>query len=783
MKFLWLFLGAMVFIATSDAFFRTPRLVVKNLRFPIERIRRNELFNDIESPIRLMSLPSLKSVTIENVRTTDGIPGVQILPAGQPLDTFPTSTENDSFSILSWNILLPNSEDNWWCHKMYSPGVPSSKRTWSHRRSLIRDRLLNSTADIICIQEADGDSFETDFAFMREAGYDHVLHKKFRFRCATFFKAGKFALENVGHKDRTLLTALRRVDTDNDANGMVTVVNSHLSGGAAPERRLRQVHEALEQIRKWTNAAQNALDKQRRAKRPSPKNIAKAAALLHRYDTTGVVICGDFNSDGNTAVRRLLVEGSVDPEWREAQYPDVVLTSRRREQARAFVDAAEVAYASNVCDGDYGEVHGERGFRPATYVVPNLASLLLSPIDGEGVPRTEFGRQVAEGLADRLSLRVFCEEEMERAFESVDRDGNGMIDEEEVGQVLESVYAVMYGERIEAEKRQFFGEFEGATAGLGREEFAEKLLGLRRRAGYREGGNSNLSDFDLTKGLMDTLGMQSYCENELEAAFQAIDLDGNNCIDADELDALLQSVYMATYGKEIEKDKKKFFGRFYGNATSTSYRGGLSLQQFTERLLALQQELEGGSEGSELVEIRTEADAQRMIGRFSPILKDALDFVFDEFSTSDNNGSGVLNEDDVANFLIKVNGKLGRGGTWRHTRAMFEKKEKASAPAVLTRRDWYGVFARELGEGKWWQVVHDLEVCGANLRSKAKRDTLHYHGWLDYVYFDSRRLSCSAIQEALTATELFRVHVDGDALPNEWHPSDHLPVATVLTWR
>jgi mRNA deadenylase 3'-5' endonuclease subunit Ccr4 len=561
-----------------------------------------------------------------------------------------------------------------------------SKRTWSHRQSLIRERLLHSAADIICIQEADGDSFDKDFGFMEEAGYGHVLHNKFRFRCATFYKADKFALENVGHKDRSLVTSLRSIDLD---DRIVNVANCHLSGGAAPERRLRQVHDALEQIRKWKDAALLTLEKQRKAKRPSPKNIAKAEELFRCHEEAGAIVCGDFNSDGNTAVRRLLVEGSVDPEWREEQYAAVPLTSKRREQVHTFVDAAELAYASNVCDGDYGEVHGADGCRPATYVVPNLASLLLSTIDGEDIPRTEFGHQVAKGLANTLSLEVFCENEIEQAFESVDLDGNGIIDEDEVQQLLESVYVAMYGKTIEAEK----------------------------------------------------------C-NE----------------------------------KQIEEEKEKFFGRFHVRAATTLYQGGLSLEQFTERLLALQQELEGGSEGSELVKIKTEADAQRMIGRFSPTLRDALDYVFDEFCTSDDD-SDILSEEDVAKFLIKVNGQLGRGGIWLYTTAIFEKKKDASMPAILTRQDWYGAFARELGEGKWWQVVYDLEICGADLRSKVERDTLHYQGWLDYVYFDSQRLSCAAVQEALTAKELSHIHDKGDALPNEWHPSDHLPVATVLSWR
>lgn len=127
---------------------------------------------------------------------------VRILPAKQPLHSFFASQDsslgassnddgapdNLEFSILSWNILLPNSQDNWWNHKMYSQWVPMDKRKWPYRQALIRERLLLSGADIICIQEADGDTFQDDFAFLKEAGYHHCLHKSFAFAAPRFSK-------------------------------------------------------------------------------------------------------------------------------------------------------------------------------------------------------------------------------------------------------------------------------------------------------------------------------------------------------------------------------------------------------------------------------------------------------------------------------------------------------------------------------------------------------------------------------------------------------------------
>lgn len=657
---------------------------------------------------------------------------------------------------------------------MYASWVPMEKREWSHRLALIRERLLLSGADVICIQEADGDTFEQDFAFLKEAGYNNILHKKFRFRCATFFKENKFVLDQSAHKDRTLVISLRSVE----GNHILNVVNCHLSGGAAPERRLRQVYEALEQIRKWKAKVALTLEKQRKANRPSPRNILKAEESLELHENAGIIVCGDFNSDGNTGVRRFLVEGSIDPEWREPQYLDVPLTLKRKGHSYSFVDAAELAYASNVCDGDYGE-NPEVGCRPATYVVPNLVPLLLLPIQGETIPRTQFGQQIARGLADTLGLADFCENEMVRAFESIDLDGNNLIDEDEVQKLLESAYVSANRREIEEERRKFFSGFRDSSStdqiGLSREQISEKLIGLQQELE----GPTKQAEFSkkMARGLADTLGLADFCENEIDRAFDSIDLDGNNLVDEDEIQKLLESVYLSAYGQQIEEERRKFFSGFKG---STIGQTGLSREQLTEKLIALQQELEGGREGSEIVEVRTEADAQRMIGRFSPLLRDALDQVFDDFSGDDGE---ALTEDEVAKFLVKTNGQLGRGGTSQHTTALFKRKAEASQPTILTRQDWYGVFARELGEGMWWQVVYDLEVCGANLRSRSENESQHYQGWLDYMYFGSQQLTCTGVQEALSASEVSRIYDDGDALPNEWHPSDHLPVAALFSWQ
>ena len=762
------------------------------------------------------------SIDAEAIQMIPG--GVRILPAGRPLRSFYTDDperddddgprSDDAFSILSWNILHPNSGEHCWNHKMYAPHVPMEERTWSHRQDLIKERLLLADADIVCVQEADGDTFGEDFSFMEDAGYGHCLHKKFRFRCATFYKGDQFVLEQEAHKDRTLVTVLRSIKGgDSDRHRLLNVVNCHLSGGAAPERRLRQLHEALDQFRKWKDKAALTLARQKKAKRPSPRNILKAEESLERYENSGAIVCGDFNSDGNTAVRTLLVEeGGVDPDWREPQYPNVPLTSKRRGIIpsvfdRPFADAAELAYAANVCDGDYGCCSGGR---PPTYVVPNLAPLLLMPVEGEGqAVRTQFGPQVARGLADTLGLSAFCKMEIDRAFEAIDLDGNDLIDEDEVQKLLESVYVAAYGPQIEAERNKFFNGFQdgkGTAVSMSREQLTKKLMVLQEELEGRgsKGGRLKRAEFDpqVAKSLADTLGLRAFCEKEFDRAFESIDVDGNNSIDEDEVQNLLESVYVATYGREIEEEKRKFFSDFQQDSTRTNFTktktgSSMSREQLAEKLMALQQELEGGTEGAELVEVRTEADARRMIDRFTPLLRDALDHVFDIFSSD---GGETLTEEQVAEFLVKANGQLGKGSMSRQADAIFKRKAATSddddstdrAAIFLTRQDWYGIFARELGEGTWWQVVHDLESCGAKLHpsrqslvgeDQHQKQYQHYEGWLDYIYFNLRQLTCTGVQEALSDVELSRIYNEGDTLPNGWHPSDHLPVAALFRWR
>ena len=162
--------------------------------------------------------------------------------------------------LQSYNVLLPNSQDGWWNYKMYNPPLgPDQKEvsTWEYRKSLLRERINLIDADVVCLQEVSPLSFDEDFAFMAELGYEGIQFKKGRFRPATFWMKDRVELATEPmHKDRTLLTSFRLLSVDDDDNenegikkeeeeSYWHVLNCHLQAGKQGGRRLRQIHEGV----------------------------------------------------------------------------------------------------------------------------------------------------------------------------------------------------------------------------------------------------------------------------------------------------------------------------------------------------------------------------------------------------------------------------------------------------------------------------------------------------------------------------------------------------------
>ena len=139
-------------------------------------------------------------------------------------------------------------------YKMYLPPLNDGNQhisSWDYRRELLRQRVLSVDADVVCFQEVSPLSFDTDFAFMNELGYDgQEMFKKGRFRPATFYKTSRVKLITPAvHKDRTLLTIFRPIGENvmDDGNNWY-VLNCHLQAGKQASRRLRQIVEGVKAV-------------------------------------------------------------------------------------------------------------------------------------------------------------------------------------------------------------------------------------------------------------------------------------------------------------------------------------------------------------------------------------------------------------------------------------------------------------------------------------------------------------------------------------------------------
>ena len=226
----------------------------------------------------------------------------------------PASLPQAQLSVLSYNILLPNSVDAWWTYKMYNPPLSTDKQyisSWESRRDLLKNRIHLINADVVCLQEVSPTSFIDDFSFMKALGYDECeMFRKGRFRPATFWKSHKCALAAPPvHKDRTLLTTFV-ID-----GAPWHVLNCHLQAGKHGTRRVRQIIDGIKGV------------------------VTLSKKLKSDHGNPNLIVCGDFNGGPECGAVRFLEDGFVDATFREDGDP---VTSSKKELplASPLIDVA-----------------------------------------------------------------------------------------------------------------------------------------------------------------------------------------------------------------------------------------------------------------------------------------------------------------------------------------------------------------------------------------------------------------------------------------------------------
>ena len=203
----------------------------------------------------------------------------------------------DDISLMSYNILLPNSEQGWWVYKYYHPDVPIEERTWEARKKLLKAQI-STTVDLFTFQECALETYQSDLDFLTGT-HSLLCHKRARIAMVTAWKTDRFELLTDYHLNRTLVSVLRE-----RTGVLLCVVNCHLSAGRHPKERFQQICKAMKQVEK----------------------------LKNRFALDLIVFSGDFNSSSEgTAVLRFLEDGIVEPRFREQFYPVVEITSKIKE--------------------------------------------------------------------------------------------------------------------------------------------------------------------------------------------------------------------------------------------------------------------------------------------------------------------------------------------------------------------------------------------------------------------------------------------------------------------
>jgi mRNA deadenylase 3'-5' endonuclease subunit Ccr4 len=159
-----------------------------------------------------------------------------------------TNNHVNQTSFLSWNILSQNLFDStpkWYMH--VKSEVPVS---WVERFPRIVSEILESGADVVCLQEVEFTAYEKDFqSTMYDNGYSSLMQKSSRKRAeeggygvATFWRKDRFQLRDSIHRSRTMVTILSDVL---NPGSCLAVINCHLEGH--PEKSLVRVR----QLQRW----------------------------------------------------------------------------------------------------------------------------------------------------------------------------------------------------------------------------------------------------------------------------------------------------------------------------------------------------------------------------------------------------------------------------------------------------------------------------------------------------------------------------------------------------
>ena len=200
---------------------------------------------------------------------------------------------------------------------------------WNVRRRAILEKLVAVSADVICLQEVERETWEEDFvAPLEPYGYTGVVQTVTRghsIGCAVLVKNTCFRVLRVESRSRALIVVLEQVPcgdpNNNNNNNTLFLANVHLEAGMdQDEKRFCQVHSLLKRLRHHVLVSENQSlwpTKNKNKKAPDPC----------------ILMAGDFNMLHNNPVHQFLATGTWLPEQAKQTTSKAFMGSERAAAA------------------------------------------------------------------------------------------------------------------------------------------------------------------------------------------------------------------------------------------------------------------------------------------------------------------------------------------------------------------------------------------------------------------------------------------------------------------
>jgi len=140
---------------------------------------------------------------------------------------------------------------------------------------------------------------------------------------------------------------------------------------------------------------------------------------------------------------------------------------------------------------------------------------------------------------------------------------------------------------------------------------------------------------------------------------------------------------------------------------------------------------------------------------FSLLKPETIDKILVLYSCYSKNNA--MNREEVENWIVHINGGL-RGEEWKAV-------QKQTQP--ISKSQFINIYVQNLEKGLWWTLASDLHQ---NAISLPTTSAPMHQDILDHIYI-----------RGLKVISIRTIDVDvGMGLPNQHHPSDHLPIACVV---